>query len=259
MPQAPAVLLVHDDPDVLDWLTTLLEAAGYRVVIAATSFAARSRLERGSIAAILVGWSVGGGAGEALARWAAEEGAGLRERMVALVEDSAEAAAAQDAGLRAYPAAAYQEILDFCERSAASAGGEGGVAFAAEPLSLTRSPRLLLVEDDMHQVRFIRDILAGYGFDVTVAENSREAIAELETGALDVILCDWYMDGGGGEELYDWLVEHEPDLLDRCVFMTGGPTRPIRERAPAATCYPKGQDSKLLISALTRAARRAME
>jgi len=115
-----------------------------------------------------------------------------------------------------------------------------------------------LVEDDVHQVRFIREILGGYGFDVVVAESSTEALAILGGGGIDVILSDWHMSGGGGAELYDWLLENEAPLLERTIFITGGSTRAIRERAPIASCFPKGQDAKLLLAALTRAARRAM-
>lgn len=251
------MLLVHDDPDVLDWLTALLEAAGYRVVIAATAFAARARLERDEIAALVVGWSAGGGAGEALASWAAGE-SGMRERMAALADEAAEVAAAEAAGVAAFGTAAYNELLEFAERVVSAGGGVPAADFIAEPQARGRAPRLLLVEDDVHQVRFIRDILGGYGFDVSVSESAAEAIAALEADDFDVVLSDWYMgDGGGGEKLYDWLIAERPGLVDRCVFMTGGGTRAIRERAPAASCYPKGQDSRLLLAALTRAARRA--
>lgn len=250
------MLLVHDDPDVLDWLTALLEAAGYRVVIAATAFAARARLERDAIAALVVGWSAGGGAGEALASWAAGE-PGMPERMAALADEAAEVAAAEAAGVAVFDTAAYQELLEFAERAVSAGGGAAAADFVAEPLAQGRAPRLLLVEDDVHQVRFIRDILGGYGFDVSITENASEAIGALEAGDFDVVLSDWYMDGGGGEKLYDWLIAERPAMLDRCVFMTGGGTRAVRERAPAASCYPKGQDSRLLIAALTRAARRA--
>jgi hypothetical protein len=58
--------------------------------------------------------------------------------------------------------------------------------------------------------------------------------------------------------LYDWLLENATPLLERTIFITGGSTREIRARAPVASAFPKGQDAKLLLAALTRAARRAL-
>lgn len=255
----PAVLLVHDDPDVLDWLTTVLEAAGYEVGIGASALSARAWLERNRATAILAGWDAGGGAGRALAGWARAGQPELIERMAALTEDPAAEAEARALGVTSLAADAYDEVLEFAAGAARAAGAGPAVGFEPGSVETERPPRLLLVEDDVHQIRFIREILAGYGFDVTVVEDAREAIATIEGASerFDVVLSDWYMAGGGGEALYAWLIDNDIDLLERCVFMTGGPTRPIREQAPTATCYPKGQDSKLLIAALTRAARRA--
>jgi CheY-like chemotaxis protein len=255
MSARPILLLVHDDPDVLDWLTSLLEAGGYEVVIGATAFAARAKLERIEVVAILAGWDSGGGAGEKLAAWAAERRPDLRDRFAILGDP---AAVGDAGGLPVFRANAYDDLLEFANKVSARVGAAPPVPIAEETPVAQRSPRLLLVEDDVHQLRFITEILSGYGFDVVVAESAAEAIEILGAGSIDVILSDWMMDGGGGEALYDWLLENDAPLLERTIFITGGSTREIRERAPVASAYPKGQDAKLLIAALTRAARRAL-
>lgn len=257
MSARPILLLVHDDPDVLDWLTTMFESRGYEVVIGATAFAARAKLERIEVVAIFAGWDSAGGAGETLAAWAAEHRPDLRERFAVLGAAGQIGDAA--GGLPVYAANAYDALVAFADQISEKVGAAPPAPVSEEPPASQRSPRLLLVEDDVHQVRFIKEILSGYGFDVVVAEGAREAIEILGQGGMDVILSDWMMGGGGGEALYDWLLENEARLLERTIFMTGGSTREIRARAPIASAFPKGQDSKLLLAALTRAARRALE
>ena len=251
----PIVLLVHDDPDVLDALTALLEGNGYEIIIGATAFAARSRLERTEVVAIVAGWDSGGGAGEKLASWAATLRPDLLSRFAILGDAAAIGPAA--AGLPVLSPADHDAIFELVNQISDRAGAAPAAAIETEPPA-RRSPRLLVVEDDPHQIKFMKEILGGYGFDVEVAGDARAAIAAVSAGSIDLILSDWMMGGGGGEGLYDWLLENDPDLLERTIFITAGSTRDIRDRAPLATCFPKGQDAKLLIAALTRAARRAL-
>lgn len=257
MSAKPILLLVHDDPDVLDWLTALFEANGYDVVIGTTAFAARSRLERTEVVAVVAGWDSGGGAGETIAGWAHETRPDLVPR-IAILGDVREIGIA-GLDLTSFAATEYDAILDFVNRVSVEIGAAPATSLDDESPIAQKSPRLLLVEDDVHQMRFIKEILGGYGFDVVVASDTREAIAAIGESSIDVILSDWMMGAGGGEGLYDWLLENDSRLLERTVFITAGSTREIRERAPLATCFPKGQDSKLLLAALTRAARRALD
>lgn len=251
----PILLLVHDDPDVLDWLAALFEGNGYDVVLGATAFAARARLERTEVVAIVAGWNAAGGAGETLAAWAGEHRPDLLGRF-AVVAGRGEVAGGTE--LPVFAANDYDGLLAFANRLSAELGAAPATVLGGESPAARRSPRLLLVEDDAHQVRFMKEILGGYGFDVVIAEGANEAIATIGAGSIDVILSDWMMDAGGGEALYDWLLENDAALLERTIFITGGSTRAIRKRAPIASCFPKGQDAKLLLAALTRAARRAL-
>lgn len=71
----------------------------------------------------------------------------------------------------------------------------------------------------------IRRMLAG--FDVTVVEGAREAMATLQEGQrFDVILSDLMMPFMNGMELYKAIVALAPEQASRMVFMTGGAFTP---------------------------------
>ena len=47
-----------------------------------------------------------------------------------------------------------------------------------------------------------------------------------EDESFDLILCDMMIPEFSGMDLYDWLLEFNPDLGSRLVFMTGGAFTP---------------------------------
>jgi len=65
----------------------------------------------------------------------------------------------------------------------------------------SRPPQVLIVEDES----VIREILAEFlrldGFDVREAEGGRSALQNFMTERPDLILTDWMMENGNGEEL----------------------------------------------------------
>ncbi|MDO8988984.1 MAG: response regulator [Sideroxyarcus sp.] len=56
-----------------------------------------------------------------------------------------------------------------------------------------RGARLLLVEDDEINQQVAREMLEGYGINVTIAENGEEALNELQQGQFDGVLMDMQM------------------------------------------------------------------
>ncbi len=67
--------------------------------------------------------------------------------------------------------------------------------------SASRAPQVLIVEDES----VIREILAEFlrldGFEVREAEGGRSALKNFMTERPDLILTDWMMENGNGEEL----------------------------------------------------------
>ena len=86
--------------------------------------------------------------------------------------------------------------------------------------------------------------------DVTAVCSAKEAISRLEEGQeFDVILCDVMMPQMNGRDFYEALESSAPEMIDRIVFMTGGPfsnrglrswrTRPTfasKSRSPPKPC-----------------------
>ena len=69
----------------------------------------------------------------------------------------------------------------------------------------SRVPRVLVVEDDPHLLKSLRDILGDEGYDVQIAENGSAAIRQLATRSPDVILLDLNMPIMSGDYVLEWL------------------------------------------------------
>jgi DNA-binding NtrC family response regulator len=59
---------------------------------------------------------------------------------------------------------------------------------------------VLIVDDDHNFRETLRELLTDAGYATRVAANGQEATALLQVAAPDLILCDWKMPGGGGEQ-----------------------------------------------------------
>ncbi len=61
--------------------------------------------------------------------------------------------------------------------------------------------RVLVVEDDRVSAAFLKDSLIFFGYEVTTAENGREALELLRTGEYHMVVSDWEMPEMSGDEL----------------------------------------------------------
>ncbi len=61
--------------------------------------------------------------------------------------------------------------------------------------------RVLVVEDDRVSTEFLRDSLTWFGYDVTTAENGRQAFELLRSGEFRIVVSDWEMPEMNGDEL----------------------------------------------------------
>lgn len=91
---------------------------------------------------------------------------------------------------------------------------------AAEPAP----PRArILIVDDEPLIRMLLRRMLGRQHEVEEAESGVDAVELIESGAeFDAILCDLMMPRMTGIDVYDWLRDHRPELLQRIGFVTGG-------------------------------------
>ncbi len=88
------------------------------------------------------------------------------------------------------------------------------------------SDKILVVDDDVNLRRTLRDVLESAGYEVDEAENGRKALAQLDQGSSDAILCDWKMPEQGGEDLLRTLMTREPAQHLPVIIMTAHGTGP---------------------------------
>ena len=78
---------------------------------------------------------------------------------------------------------------------------------------------LLLVDDEETVLDLEAEVLRGHCTVIHTARSGHEAIAQLEAHRVDAVITDLKMPGEvSGEELYEWVVRHLPDIAHRVVF-----------------------------------------
>lgn len=92
---------------------------------------------------------------------------------------------------------------------------------APAPAPAPRRLRILIVDDEP-LVRRVLSLVLHREHDVVVAESGEEALALLEPGDVDVVLCDLMMPGMSGMEVYEQVRRRRPGFERRIVFVTGG-------------------------------------
>jgi len=80
--------------------------------------------------------------------------------------------------------------------------------------------KVLIIDDDKLVARSTARLLERH--EVTVVTSARDALAELERGTFDVVLCDLMMPGMTGMQLHEKLERLDRNLARRVIFVTGG-------------------------------------
>jgi len=115
--------------------------------------------------------------------------------------------------------------------------------------------RILVIDDEVMLIRAYRRLL-GRQHDVVAAYGGEEALAVLSCDqAFDLILCDLMMPGTDGPGVYEGLQQTYPDLLERVVFSSGGPTSARAQeflRRPGIVCLDKPISSEALLDFVAR-------
>ncbi|MBI5496629.1 MAG: response regulator [Deltaproteobacteria bacterium] len=120
----------------------------------------------------------------------------------------------------------FTVTLPVAREQAAPATGERP-AHAAAP-----AWHLLVIDDEPMFRNGLRRMLTDMVVDI--AASGAEALA-LDVTAYDAILCDLLMPGMSGLQLHRRLLEKDPVLAERVVFMSGGPVAP--EDAPPLAAF----------------------
>ncbi len=95
---------------------------------------------------------------------------------------------------------------------------------------------ILIVDDNPANMKLVRVLLSGEGYDVHTASDAREALAELRSSRPDLILMDIQLPGMDGLELTHKL-KSDPVTRDiKIVGLTAYAMRGDQERIIAAGC-----------------------
>ena len=89
--------------------------------------------------------------------------------------------------------------------------------------------RVLILDDSAPLLKAFGRLLTRVGAEVVLAGTLDDAKQAVREGCIDRVLSDVVLDPGLGTELYEWLLEEDPQLASRMVFMTGGCPDPIRQ------------------------------
>ena len=89
--------------------------------------------------------------------------------------------------------------------------------------------RLLIVDDDISILETVSKTLTNECKSIDVAESGEEALEKVLADEYDCILLDLRLGGIGGQEVYRQIADHDKQLAEKIIFMTG-------DTASPATC-----------------------
>ncbi|HEX5831508.1 MAG TPA: sigma-54 dependent transcriptional regulator [Gemmatimonadaceae bacterium] len=75
-----------------------------------------------------------------------------------------------------------------------------------------RSPRVLVIDDEVGILDTLRILLRNEGFTPTVAQGGHQGLAELATSRPDIVLTDIRMPGVDGVSVLAWVRAHQPEV-----------------------------------------------
>lgn len=82
--------------------------------------------------------------------------------------------------------------------------------------------RVLVAEDEPTLRSTCVSVLRSYGYDVSSAEDGREALERIREHDYDIMLVDLYIEEGSGIEVLNAVMERRPETL--VIIMTGNPS-----------------------------------
>src|SRR5438445_648840 len=92
-------------------------------------------------------------------------------------------------------------------------------------LTVPRALRLLVVDDELPILHYMRATLESWGHTVEIASDGSEALERALAQPFDAIICDLRMPRLGGREMYQQLAQRHPAVAERIIFATGDTVR----------------------------------
>ena len=89
---------------------------------------------------------------------------------------------------------------------------------------------ILILDDEQMLLDLLTMMLRPHSSTVCLSLIEAQELIESQLGTFDVMLCDVMMPKGGGVDLYDWLMETHPSLVDRLLFVTGGVGQDVMQK-----------------------------
>jgi two-component system NtrC family sensor kinase len=105
------------------------------------------------------------------------------------------------------------------EALADSANGSGPTVATVSDSG--KAYRVLVVDDEEPVGRLLARLLRDLGYHPEVVTNGAAALAALDRQPFDLIITDVKMPGMSGFDLYDAVQQHDSDLANRVIFVTG--------------------------------------
>jgi two-component system response regulator TctD len=129
---------------------------------------------------------------------------------------------------------------------------------SAPPEALSRSERILIVDDDDLVRKAMARVLTRFGYDVVACSDAEEAMEAAERFSFDALVTDLVLPGLDGVELIEKLQENGNQIPVVLVSGYPDPKRPVDGLAAGAHCFiTKPVPSGVLAMTLSRAIRQA--
>ena len=99
-----------------------------------------------------------------------------------------------------------------------------------------------MVDDEPDILDLAVKILQRQGYAVQTAVDGESALRVMAAGRFDLIISDWKMPGLSGRQLFERLLETDPESAKRMIFMTGDVLSEKTEKflsEHGKTCLPK--------------------
>jgi two-component system, NtrC family, sensor kinase len=94
-------------------------------------------------------------------------------------------------------------------------------ALVAPPPARGNGRKVLVVDDEEDILIFVDEILRRAGYAIKTATDGQRALDHLGRERFDLIISDWKMPGMSGQQLYQRLLETDPQSAKNMIFMTG--------------------------------------